>query len=67
MRITVMGARSISTIVGAYLSAHGVDVELITRNQAQVDALNQFGARITEAIQWTVPVPALTPDHMSGT
>ncbi|SMC03712.1 Ketopantoate reductase PanE/ApbA [Sulfobacillus thermosulfidooxidans DSM 9293] len=66
MRIAVRGAGSIGTIVGAYLSAHGVDVELITRNQAQVDALNQFGARITEAIR-TVPVPALPPDHMSGT
>ncbi|WP_020375282.1 ketopantoate reductase family protein [Sulfobacillus thermosulfidooxidans] len=67
MRIAVMGAGSIGTIVGAYLSAHGLDVELITRNQAHVDALNQFGARITGAIQWTVPVRALTPEHMLGT
>ncbi|WP_053959814.1 ketopantoate reductase family protein [Sulfobacillus thermosulfidooxidans] len=67
MRIAVMGAGSIGTIVGAYLSAQGLDVDLITRNRAQVEALNQFGARITGATEWTVPVRALTPDQMKGT
>ena len=40
MRIAVYGAGSLGTILGAYITRAGVDVELINRNKAHVEALN---------------------------
>ena len=41
MRIAIVGAGSLGTIVGAYLADGGLDVELIDAYQEHVDALNQ--------------------------
>ena len=65
-RIAVMGAGSLGTILGAYLSKAGRDVVLIDTYQAHVDALNQNGAHITGAVEMTVPVKAITPEQMEG-
>ena len=65
-RIAVMGAGSLGTILGAYLSTAGRDVVLIDAYQAHVDALNQNGAHITGAVEMTVPVKAITPEQMEG-
>lgn len=65
-RIAVMGAGSLGTILGAYLSKAGRDVVLIDAYQAHVDALNQNGAHITGAVEMTVPVKAITPEQMEG-
>ncbi|MEI3597818.1 MULTISPECIES: ketopantoate reductase family protein [unclassified Oceanobacillus] len=66
MRIAIMGAGSLGTIIGAYLSKNNELVELIDVNQAHVDALNQSGATITGTINETIPVKAITPDQMEG-
>lgn len=47
MRIAVLGAGSIGTIVGAYIAAGGENIELIDANREHVAALNASGAKIT--------------------
>ena len=65
MKTAIYGAGSLGTVLGAYLSKAGVDVDLITRNKEHVDALNRDGAKITGKVNMTVPVHALTPDQMT--
>lgn len=65
MKTAIFGAGSLGTVLGAYLSKAGVDVDLITRNKDHVDALNRDGAKIIGKVNMTVPVHALTPDQMT--
>ncbi len=65
MKTAIFGAGSLGTVLGAYLSKAGVDVDLITRNKEHVDALNRDGAKIIGKVNMTVPVHALTPDQMT--
>ena len=67
MRCAIYGAGSLGTVLGAYITKSGVDIDLINRNQTHVDALNANGARITGTVDMTVPVRAITPAQMSGT
>ena len=67
MRTAIYGAGSLGTVMGAYLTNSGVDVDLINRNQAHVDALKKNGARITGTVDMLVRVRALTPAEMTGT
>lgn len=66
MRIALLGAGSIGTIVGALLSRGGEDVVLVNTNQAHVAALNRYGARILGFGDDTIPVNAIRPDEMEG-
>ena len=66
MRCAIYGAGSLGTVLGAYMTKNGVDVELINRNKAHVEAMKEKGAHITGTVEMTVPVKALTPDEMSG-
>ena len=66
MRIAIYGAGSIGTVLGAFLSKDGLDVELITRNERHVKGLNEHGARIIGTLSMTVPVRALLPEQMAG-
>ncbi|ANF95917.1 ketopantoate reductase family protein [Paenibacillus bovis] len=66
MRVAILGAGSLGTIVGAYLSAGGVNIELIDTYQAHVDALNQTGAKVVGTTEFAAPVKAVIPDHKSG-
>ncbi len=63
----IYGAGSLGTILGAFITQKGGEIELINRNRAHVDALNEKGARITGTVDMTVPVHAITPDEMEGT
>lgn len=65
-RIAIMGAGSLGTILGAYLSKAGRDVVLVDPYQAHVDALNTAGAHITGTVDMTVPVHAITPNQLGG-
>lgn len=47
MRAAVYGAGALGTVLGAALTRSGADVELVSRDQEHVDALNRSGARIT--------------------
>lgn len=66
MRAAVYGAGALGTVLGAALTCSGADVELVSRDQEHVDALNRNGARITGLREWTVPVKVCTPQQMSG-
>ncbi len=65
-RIAVMGAGSLGTILGAYLTKAGLKVDLIDANREHVDALNKNGATVVGSVEMNVPVSALTPDRMAG-
>ena len=65
MKVAIYGAGSLGTILGAYLTKNGVDVDLITRNKAHVDALNKDGAKVIGTIEFVQPVKAMTPDEMT--
>lgn len=66
MRIALIGAGSIGTILGALLSRAGEDIVLVDNYQEHVDALNKKGAKIVGFMDCTVPVNAITPDEMNG-
>ncbi|WP_025679517.1 ketopantoate reductase family protein [Paenibacillus polymyxa] len=66
MRIAILGAGSLGTIVGAYLAAGGMDVELIDAYKAHVDTLNQIGAKVVGTTEFQAKVKAIIPENKSG-
>lgn len=66
MRLAIMGAGSLGTIIGALITRNGGDPVLIDINKEHVAALNERGATITGVIDLTVPVKAITPDQMTS-
>lgn len=67
MKIAIVGAGSLGTIIGALLTKGGRDVVLVDANEAHVKALNEKGAQIVGFLEETVPVKAITPAQMKGT
>lgn len=65
-RYAIYGAGSLGTVLGAFITKNGGQVDLINRNRAHVDALNEKGAQIKGTVEMTVPVTAITPDEMTG-
>ena len=65
-KYAIYGAGSLGTVLGAYLCKAGVDIELVNRNEAHVQALNKYGAVIGGTVQMTVPVRAILPGQMEG-
>lgn len=66
MKYAIYGAGSLGTMLGAMLAKKGIDIALVNRNAAHVDALNQNGAIIQGTIRETVPVHAILPSQMEG-
>lgn len=66
MRTAIYGAGSLGTILGAYINKAGVEIELINRNKAHVQALQEHGAQVTGTVNFTQKVTAYPPDQMSG-
>ena len=66
MRIAIYGAGSLGTILGAFISKNGIDIELINRNLSHVKALQTKGAQVVGTMQFTQTVTAYTPDEMNG-
>ena len=66
MRSCIYGAGSLGTVLGAYITKNGGQIDLINRNRAHVEALRTKGAHVTGTTEMTVPVKALTPDEMTG-
>ncbi len=65
-KYAIYGAGSLGTVLGAYITKNGGEIELINRNRAHVEALTEKGAVINGTVDMTVPVKAITPDQMSG-
>ncbi|MEL7568822.1 MAG: 2-dehydropantoate 2-reductase N-terminal domain-containing protein, partial [Dehalobacterium sp.] len=66
MRMAIMGAGSLGTILGALLTKNGYDVDLIKRSKKDVELFNTEGAKIVGLMELVQPVKALTPDEMTG-
>ena len=66
MRVAIYGAGSLGTILGAYISKAGAEIELINRNKAHIKALQENGAQVTGTVQFNQKVTAYTPDEMNG-
>lgn len=65
-RYAIYGAGSLGTVLGAYITKNGGDIDLINRNRAHVEALNEDGATVTGTVEFNVPVKVLLPDEMDG-
>lgn len=66
MRVAILGAGSIGTVIGALMTKCGKQVDFYDASKVQVDALNEKGATITGCMEINVPVHAFTPAQMSG-
>lgn len=66
MRVAIYGAGSLGTILGAYITRAGEQIELINRNKAHIKALQTFGAQIVGTVYFMQRVKAYTPAEMSG-
>ena len=66
MKYAIYGAGSLGTVLGAYLSEAGEEIELVNRNAAHVEALRKNGAIISGTVKKTIPVIALYPEEMRG-
>lgn len=65
-RIALMGAGSLGTTLGAFLSKAGHDITLVDSYKEHVDALNKTGAHITGMTEQTIPVKACLASEMEG-
>ena len=66
-KIAVYGAGAMGTVLGAFLSKAGLDVELVTRNKAHVLALQEKGAIVecqADGTRLQIPVRASLPTEM---
>ncbi len=66
MRIAIFGAGSLGTVLGAYLTKNGVDVDLYSHNKNHVEGLRKNGAHIVGKVDFTVSVKAYYPEEMDG-
>lgn len=66
MRMALLGAGAMGTIIGALLAKKGYDVELVDNYKDHVDALNEKGAHIIGGIDEVIPVKAVMEDGLSG-
>ena len=65
-RAAIYGAGSLGTILGAFITKNGGQIDLINHNQAHVKALNENGAKIVGTMEFTQKVTAITDSQMSG-
>lgn len=66
MKCAIYGAGSLGTVLGAYMTKNGQEVELVNRNEAHVRALRENGAHIRGTVEFTTPVNAILPEEMAG-
>lgn len=66
MRAAIYGAGSLGTILGAYITSNGGDIDLINHNVKHVQALNEKGAKIVGTVDFVQKVNAITDKQMTG-
>ena len=66
MKTAILGCGAMGTVLGAYMTKNGCDVELIDSYEAHVKALNEKGAHVVGTVDLTVPVKAILPEQMEG-
>ena len=65
MNVAIYGAGAMGTVLGAYISKAGYDIDLINRNKEHTKALKNSGAHIIGKVEFIQPVKALLPEEMS--
>ena len=53
-RYAIYGAGSLGTVLGAFITQNGGEVDLINRNKAHVEALNTNGAKIIGTVEYSI-------------
>lgn len=66
MRTAIYGAGSLGTILGAFITKNGGQVDLVNRNRAHVEALQKGGAKVIGTMNFTQKVTVYTPNEMNG-
>lgn len=66
MKLAIYGAGSLGTILGAFITRKGYNIDLISRNKSHVSGLKSKGAQIIGTVKMSVPVKALLPEDISG-
>lgn len=64
MKVAIYGAGSMGTILGAYITKAGYEIDLINRNREHVEALKKNGAKVIGKVQFNQKVKALTSEDM---
>lgn len=64
LKISIYGAGSLGTILGAYITKNNVKVDLINRNKAHIEALKANGAKIVGTVNMNVKVNAIHIDEL---
>ncbi|MBR0085815.1 MAG: 2-dehydropantoate 2-reductase [Lachnospiraceae bacterium] len=65
-KIAIMGAGSMGTVLGSFLAKGGLDVTFIDADAEHIKALNENGAHIIGAMDFTVPAKAMVADSIEG-
>lgn len=65
-RLAIVGAGSLGTILGAFITKSGREITLVDSYKEHVDALNKNGAKVIGVDELVVPVKACTPENMEG-
>lgn len=66
MRSAIYGAGSLGTILGAFITKNGGQIDLINHNKAHIEALKSKGAHVVGTVDFVQKVTAYTPEEMSG-
>ncbi len=66
MKAAIYGAGGMGTILGAYITRAGYEIDLINRNKQHIEGLKKKGAQVVGKIEFTQPVSALLPEEMSA-
>ena len=66
MRAAIYGAGAMGTVLGAYITKNGGQIDLVSRNKEHIAALRSGGAHICGEADFTVTVSALLPEEMEG-
>lgn len=64
MKVAIYGAGAMGTVLGAYITNAGYQIDLINRNKDHVKGLKEHGAQIIGKINFTQEVHALLPEEM---
>lgn len=65
MNVAIYGAGAMGTVLGAYITKAGYDIDLINRNKKHTNALKTNGAKIIGKVEFTQKVKALLPEEMT--
>jgi len=64
MKVAIYGAGAMGTVLGAYITKAGYEVDLVNRNNDHVSALNKTGATVIGKVDFVQKVHALLPGDM---